>query len=162
MEDLRYILKSFGPIHSELDQDDLNPLSEEILTLEQDPLVNITCKAIQHGKIQILNCVLENKVLDKDQINLMKRSLEKYVNDDPESDPESDDSHSDSDSDDDSDSEDHTLDIKYDSKERERIGRQMEDSILAAEKRLKGHNASSWIKKNTGRRKNSRRRLSKR
>lgn len=89
-KDLDYLFELFGDHNEELDNEDLSDLMEEIRTLEDEDLLDVTCESISCGKWQILGCILEEKEerFGPKQITIMKAVLEDYMNDDEEDDLE--------------------------------------------------------------------------
>lgn len=119
MSDLDYLIDSFGDSNKEIEPSELSELVEEILTLDEDELFDITCESISCGKWQILGCILEEKEFEPKQIETMKRTLEDYVNENDE--------------------EDEDEDIE----DIDNIGEKMETLIS----NLENHNADRWIQK---------------
>ena len=62
-------------------EEELSDLMEEILTLDDDSLFDITCESIFYGKWQILGSILSEKEFSEKQIKEMKDTLEDYVED---------------------------------------------------------------------------------
>lgn len=83
-KDLEYLFELFGDHNEEIDNEDLSDLMEEIRTLEDEDLLDVTCESISCGKWQILGCILEEKEesFGPKQITIMKAVLEDYMNDD--------------------------------------------------------------------------------
>jgi hypothetical protein len=81
MSETDYIIELFGNTNDELDDDELSDLMEEILTLDDESLFDITCESISFGKWQILGSILSEKEFSEKQIEEMKHTLEDYLDD---------------------------------------------------------------------------------
>jgi hypothetical protein len=84
MSETDYLIELFGNTNDELDEDELSDLMEEILTLDDESLFDITCESISFGKWQILGSILSEKEFSEKQIQEMKHTLEDYLEDSDE------------------------------------------------------------------------------
>lgn len=90
-EDVEYIIGLLGNKNEELEDNEADEISEEISTLEDEIIYELTLIIIGLGKWQLLDCILNSNEFTLDQVNDFKDALEDYVNNDDQDDEDDED-----------------------------------------------------------------------